>query len=50
MITVLASIYIKDDKVQEFIRIFNSNVPAVLEEKGCVEYVPTIDFPSGLPS
>ena len=49
MIIVIASIYIKDDKVQEFIKILNSNVPVVLKEKGCVEYVPTIDFPSGLP-
>lgn len=49
MINVIASIYIKEDKVQEFIEIFKSNIPAVLEEKGCVEYVPTIDFPTGLP-
>ena len=27
----------------------NPNVPNVLEEKGCVAYVPTIDLPTGLP-
>jgi quinol monooxygenase YgiN len=32
-----------------FIEIFKSNIPNVLEEKGCVEYVPTIDVPTGLP-
>jgi len=45
----LPQFYIKEDKVQEFKEIFKSSIPAVLEEKGCVEYVPTIDFPTGLP-
>jgi quinol monooxygenase YgiN len=49
MINVIASIYIKEDKVEEFIEIFKSNVPVVLQEKGCVEYIPTIDFPTNLP-
>ena len=33
----------------EFIEIFKSNIPNVLEEKGCIEYVPTIDVSTGLP-
>ena len=49
MINVIASIYIKDGRRAEFVEIFKSNVPDVLEEKGCIEYVPTIDVPSGLP-
>ena len=49
MINVLASIYIKEGRVSEFIEIFKSNIPNVLEEKGCIEYVPTIDVPTGLP-
>ena len=48
MINVIASIYIKKDKVREFIEIFKSNIPAVLKEKGCVEYMPTVDFPTNL--
>jgi quinol monooxygenase YgiN len=49
MINVIASIHIKEGRLSEFIEIFKTNVPKVLEEKGCVEYVPTIDFPTGLP-
>jgi len=35
--------------LSEFIEIFKSNIPNVLEEKGCIEYVPTVDVPTGLP-
>jgi len=50
MINVIASIHIKEGRLSEFVEIFKSNVPNVLEEKGCIEYVPTIDVPTGLPS
>lgn len=49
MINVIASIHVKEGRMAEFIEIFKSNVPNVLEEKGCVEYVPTIDVPTSLP-
>jgi len=49
MIHVIASIHVKDGKVDEFIKIFKNNIPAVLGEKGCVEYVPTVDVTTGLP-
>jgi quinol monooxygenase YgiN len=49
MINVIASIQIKEGRVSEFIEIFKANVPKVLEEEGCIEYVPTIDVPTGLP-
>jgi len=49
MINVIASIHIKEGRLSEFIEIFKSNIPNVLEEKGCLEYVPTIDVPTGLP-
>ncbi|MDL1984998.1 MAG: antibiotic biosynthesis monooxygenase [Deltaproteobacteria bacterium] len=49
MINVIASIHIKEGRLSEFIEIFKSNIPNVLEEKGCIEYVPTIDVPTGLP-
>lgn len=49
MVHVIASIQIKQGKLEEFIAIFKSNVPAVLKEKGCIEYMPTIDVPTGLP-
>jgi len=49
MINVIASIHIKEGRLSEFIEIFKSNIPNVLEEKGCIEYVPTIDVPTDLP-
>jgi quinol monooxygenase YgiN len=49
MINVIASIHIKEGRLSEFIDIFKTNVPKVLEEKGCIEYMPTIDVPTGLP-
>lgn len=49
MINVIASIHIKEGRLSEFIEIFKSNMPNVLKEKGCIEYVPTIDVLTGLP-
>ena len=49
MINIIASIHIKEGRLSEFVEIFKSNIPNVLEEKGCMEYVPTIDVPTGLP-
>ena len=49
MINVIASIEIKEEQLSNFLEIFKSNIPNVLKEKGCIEYVPTIDVPTGLP-
>lgn len=49
MINVIASVMIKEGRLSEFINIFKSNIPNVIEEKGCIEYVPTVDVPTGLP-
>lgn len=49
MISVIASIYVKDGQLDKFIKIFKSNMPAVLGEEGCIEYIPTVDIPTGLP-
>ena len=49
MINVIASIPIKERLLSEFIEIFKSNISKVLEEKGCIEYVPTVEVPTGLP-
>ena len=48
MTHVIASITIKEGRLSEFLEIFKSNIPNVIEETGCMEYVPTIDAPSGL--
>jgi len=49
MINVIASIHVKEGRRSAFIDIFKSNVPKVLEEKGCIAYLPTVDVPTGLP-
>ena len=48
MINVLAFIQVKEAHLAEFVGIFKANVPNVLKEDGCLEYVPTIDFASGM--
>ncbi len=48
MIHVIASIGVKPGKRAEFIEAFKKNVPAVLAENGCVEYIPTVDTDSGI--
>ncbi|GAB6190477.1 putative quinol monooxygenase [Desulfocastanea catecholica] len=48
MIYVIASIHIKEGRKMEFIDIFKANIPQVLAEKGCIEYAPTVDVPTGL--
>ena len=48
MINVVATISLKPGTRAEFLKFFNANVPAVLAEDGCVEYVPTVDVDSGL--
>lgn len=48
MIHVIASIGVKPGKRAKFIEIFKANVPNVLAEKGCIEYIPTVDTDSGI--
>ncbi|TDR93999.1 putative quinol monooxygenase [Enterovirga rhinocerotis] len=43
MIHVLAIITAKPGKRDEVLKHFHANVPAVHAEKGCLEYVPTVD-------
>jgi quinol monooxygenase YgiN len=49
MINVIASIHVKPGRLSEFLEIFESNVPHVREERGCIEYFPTVDIDAGLP-
>jgi quinol monooxygenase YgiN len=49
MISVIASIRIKADRLSQFIEIVKANVPEVRKEKGCIEYTPATDIDSGLP-
>ena len=49
MINVIASIHVKTGKISEYLAILKTNASAVRKEKGCIEYVPTIDVDSKLP-
>lgn len=49
MINVIASIQLKPGKINEYLSILKPNLPIVAREKGCVEYLPTVDVPTGLP-
>jgi quinol monooxygenase YgiN len=49
MISVIASVRVKADRLPQFIEILKANVPKVREEKGCIEYFPAIDIDSSLP-
>jgi quinol monooxygenase YgiN len=49
MIYVLASVSVKEGKRAEFLDIFKANVANVLEEKGCIEYRPTVDLATDIP-
>ena len=49
MISVIASVRVKADRLSEFIGILKANVPEVRKEKGCIEYLPSVDVDSGLP-
>ena len=49
MIVVVASITIKAGTRADYLKIFKANVPLVREEKGCIEYFPTVDIETGLP-
>jgi quinol monooxygenase YgiN len=49
MINVIASVYVKEGLLPDFIKLFKANIPNVLAEKGCIEYMPMIDIPTGLP-
>jgi quinol monooxygenase YgiN len=44
MINVIATITVKTPHMNTFIEIFKSNIPNVLNEKGCLEYAATVDF------
>ena len=49
MIHVVAVITAKAGKREEILKHFRANTPAVLAEKGCIEYVATVDA-QGMPA
>ncbi len=50
MIIVIATILVKEGRMTPFLHVLMSNVPNVVKEEGCIEYVPAVDAPTGLPN
>jgi quinol monooxygenase YgiN len=48
MINVIASIYIREGKINGYVQILKALVPVVRNEQGCIEYLPAGDMGSGL--
>jgi quinol monooxygenase YgiN len=44
MINVIASIRVKAGKLSDYLAILKANTPTVKKEKGCIEYIPTVDI------
>ena len=49
MITVVATVQCQPGHRADFLHEFHQIVPDVLQEKGCIEYGPTIDADSEIP-
>jgi quinol monooxygenase YgiN len=49
VINVLASVSVKTGRLSDYLAILKANMPAVRKEKGCIEYLPTVDIDVKLP-
>lgn len=50
MIYVIATIELNEGSRADFLRAFHENIPAVLEEYGCIEYGPAVDVETTIPA
>src|SRR5512147_75569 len=49
MINVVASIRVKAGRLSAYLAILKATLQAVKRERGCIEYVPTVDIDADLP-
>jgi quinol monooxygenase YgiN len=49
MVHVIATIRIREGRLSDFLKIFKANMVKVREERGCIEYFPTVDISADLP-
>jgi quinol monooxygenase YgiN len=49
MIIVIASIRVKSGKMADYLAMLKTVAPEVRNEKGCIEYIPTVDLDSKMP-
>lgn len=50
MIYVIATIEIHPGRRNDFLAEFHKLVPQVRDEKGCIDYGPTVDVPTNIPA
>ena len=50
MIHVIATVQVQPGRRTDFLKEFQQVVPLVLQESGCIEYVPTIDAATEIPA
>lgn len=50
MIYVIATIELHEGMRSDFLKAFRANIPAVLEEDGCIEYGPAVDVETTIPA
>ena len=49
MIYVIATVELSQGGKEKYLAELKRVTPAVLKEKGCLEYGPTVDLPTGIP-
>ena len=49
MIHVIATVDVAEGKRPDFLKAFHKVIPHVRAEKGCIEYGPAVDLPTGIP-
>ena len=49
MIHVIATVRVKSGMIDQFLELFKSTARHVREEKGCIQYIATVDIVSNLP-
>jgi quinol monooxygenase YgiN len=49
MIHVIATVDVAEGKRPDFLKAFYKVIPHVRAEKGCIEYGPAVDLPTGIP-
>ena len=49
MVHVVASLRIKEGKLEEFVQMFRALAPVVRQEEGCHQYLFTVDLETGVP-
>ena len=49
MIYVIATVELNEGGKEKYLAELKRVTPAVLKEKGCLEYGPTVDVPTGIP-